>query len=183
MGPPPGSLHITTLHGSLILLGVWPLLTPLISHTDGWCIWSQSQWCQLSLFTVGTHWYKYISIFRGSTRDINTFSLILFTPMTMTLSSITARYGNRNLFYLKLSIHLVMAIHKIMWLQLRLVYIVCLSERKPQNVTTRETRTLPQVPEPDSEASRPRIPVDRPRLPLPQSDLPRTSGEDDGLLV
>jgi len=58
-------------------------------------------------------------------------------------------------------------------------------ERLSPTATTPETRAraLPQVPEPDSEASRPRIPVGRPRLPLPQFDLPRTSGDDDGLLV
>jgi len=56
-----------------------------------------------------------------------------------------------------------------------------LLEHKSPNVTTPETRALPQVPEPDSQPSRPQIPVDRPHLEVPQYDLPGSSGEDNGL--
>ena len=61
---------------------------------------------------------------------------------------------------------------------------VCLLELKSPSATPAETRrALPQVPAPDSEAGRPRIPVDRPRLEVPPFNLPQTSGEDDGLLA
>ena len=59
-----------------------------------------------------------------------------------------------------------------------------LLDLQSSDVTTPETRrALPQVPAPDSEASRPRITVDRPRLEVPPFNLPRTSAEDDGLLA
>ena len=61
---------------------------------------------------------------------------------------------------------------------------VCSLELKSPSATPAETRrALPQVPAPDSEASRTRIPVDRPRLEVPPFNLPRTSAEDDGLLA
>ena len=56
-----------------------------------------------------------------------------------------------------------------------------LSELTSPNVTTAETRELPQVPGTSSPASR--IPIGRPRLEVPQPGVPQTSGEDDGLLT
>ena len=58
-----------------------------------------------------------------------------------------------------------------------------LSEMHPATVTTPETRALPRVPGPDSQAIRLRQPAARPRLDPPQDVQPHTSGEDDGLSV
>ena len=55
-----------------------------------------------------------------------------------------------------------------------------LSELTSPNVTTAETRAVPQLPGTRSPASR--IPIGRPRLEVPQPGVPRTSG-DDGLLT
>ena len=62
---------------------------------------------------------------------------------------------------------------------------VCLSDRSPMSATTSETRALPRIPGPGSQANIPvlRQLVGRPRLDVPQSHQPHPAGDDDGLLT